>query len=86
MINDLPFYERVREADAKVHQECLDQHKEKRQEGTLRKAPGEKGRDSSPTVRPSAIKEKNKKKKKKKTLAQALWVVSPILDFSSSSF
>ena len=61
VLNDLPFYERVREANAKARQE-------KRQEGTLRKVPGEKGRDSSPAVRPPATKEKNEKKKKK-TLA-----------------
>ena len=81
MLNDLPFYERVREADAKARQKRLDQREEKRQKGTLRKAPSEKGRNSSPVVRPPATKEKNKKK----TLAQALWVVSPILDLSSSS-
>ncbi|RVW75242.1 hypothetical protein CK203_047180 [Vitis vinifera] len=41
-LKDLPFYERARKADAKARQECLDQREEKRQEGTLRKAPGEK--------------------------------------------
>ncbi|RVW72062.1 hypothetical protein CK203_054799 [Vitis vinifera] len=54
-------------------------HEEKRQEGTLRKAPGEKGCNSSPTVCPPAA------KKKKKTIAQALQVVSSTPDLSSSS-
>ena len=43
------------------------------------KGPGEKGRDSSPAVRPPAV------KKKKKTIAQALQIVSPTPDLSSSS-
>ena len=69
MLKDLPFYERTHEADAKARQERLDQLEEKKQEGTLRKAPGEKGRDSSPTVRLPTTKEKKKKKKTKKTIA-----------------
>ena len=43
VLKDLPFYERAHEADAKARQERLNQREEKRQEGTLRKAPGEKG-------------------------------------------
>ena len=90
MLKDLSFYERAREVDGKARQEHLDQREEKRQEGTLRKAPGEKGRSSSPVVRPPATKEKKKKKKKKKkktkkTIVQALQVVSPTPDLSSSS-
>ena len=81
VLKDLPFYERAHEADAKARQERLDQREEKRQEGTLRKAPGEKGRNSSPAVCPPAA----KKKKKKNTIAQALRVVSPTPDLSSSS-
>ena len=85
VLKDMPFYERAREADAKARQERLDQREEKWQEGTLRKVPsekgpGEKGRDSSPMVRHSTA-----KKKKKKTIAQALQVVSPAPDLSSSS-
>ena len=45
----------------------------------LRKAPGEKGRDSSPVARPPATKEK------KKTLAQVLRIAAPTLEASSSS-
>ena len=86
VLKDLPFYERAREADTKARQERLDQREEKRQEGTLKKAPGEKGRDSSTAARPPATKEKKKKKKKtKKTIAQALRIVSPTPDLPSSS-
>ena len=63
VLKDLPFYERAREANAKACHEHLDQREEKRQEGTLRKAPGEKERGSSPMVRHSTA------KKKKKTIA-----------------
>ena len=79
MLKDLPFYERARKVDAKARQERIDQQEEKRQEGTLRKAPGEKGRDSSPVARPPATKEK------KKTLAQVLRIAAPTLKASSSS-
>ena len=84
VLKDLPFYERAREADTKARQERLDQREEKRQEGTLKKAPGEKGCDSSPAACPLATKEK-KKKKTKKTIAQALRIVSPTPDILSSS-
>lgn len=43
VLKDLLFYEEAREENTKVRQERLDQREEKRQEGTLRKAPGEKG-------------------------------------------
>ena len=79
MLKDLPFYEKAREAYAKARQECLDQQEEKRQEGTLRKVLGEKGRSSLPAIHPQAT------KKKKKTIAQALKIVSPAPDLSSSS-
>ena len=84
VLKDLSFYERAHEADAKARQERLDQQEEKRQEGTLRKAPGEKGRDSSPAACPPATKEK-KKKKTKKTLAQVLRIATPTPEASSSS-
>ena len=69
VLKDLPFYERARKADAKARQERLDQREEKRQEGTLRKAPGEKGHYFLPATCPPAKKEKKKKKKTKKTLS-----------------
>lgn len=63
VLKDLPFYKKAREMDAKSRQERLDQWEEKRQEGTLRKAPSEKDYGSFPAVRPQAV------KKKKKTIA-----------------
>ena len=85
VLKDLPFYERARKADAKARQEHLDQREEKRQEGTLRKAPGEKGRYSPPTAHPPARKEKKKRKKTKKALSQVLRIAVPNLEASSSS-
>ena len=57
MLKDFPFYEKAHEVYAKACQEHLDQREEKRQEGTLRKTPGEKasgekGRGSLPTIYP----------------------------------
>ena len=83
VFKDFPFYERAHDVDTKARQERLDQQEEKRQEGTLRKAPGkkgpsEKGRSFSPVVRPPAT------KKKKKTIG-ALKIVSPPPNLSSSS-
>lgn len=75
----LPFYEKAHEADAKARQERLEQQEEKRQEGTLRKAPGEKGRGSSSVVCLPAT------KKKKKTIAKTIKVVSPTPEPSSST-
>lgn len=56
---DLPFYLEAREADAQARQERLSQREEKRQEGTLRKAPG----DKRPTPFPQASSPAAKKKK-----------------------
>lgn len=36
VLKDLPFYEEAREADAKAHQDRLEQKEKKRQEGKLR--------------------------------------------------
>ena len=85
VLKDLPFYEKARKADAKARQERLDQREEKRQERTLRKAPGEKGRYSPPAARPPAKKEKKKKNQTKKTLSQVLRIADPNLEASSSS-
>ncbi|KAL6319982.1 hypothetical protein AAG906_037059 [Vitis piasezkii] len=85
VLKDLPFYERARKADAKARQERLDQRDERRQEGTLRKAPCEKGCYSPPAAHPPARKEKKKKKKTKKTLSQVLRIAAPNLEASSSS-
>ena len=72
VLKDLPFY-------AKARQEHFDQREEKRHEGTLRKAPDEKGCGSSPAVRPPTT------NKKKKTLSQAIKIVSLTPKPSSSS-
>ena len=63
VLKDLSFYAKACEADVKARQERLNHREKKRQEGTLRKTLGEKGRGSSPTVRPPTA------KKKKKTIA-----------------
>lgn len=60
VLKDLPFYEKDSEADAKAWQERLNQREEKRQERTLRKAPGERGQPSSSLVRLPAKKKKEK--------------------------
>lgn len=69
VLKDLPFYEETRKADAKAGQQRLDQREEKRQEGTLRKALGEKGQPSSSTARLPA-------KKKKKPTARVVEVLA----------
>ena len=56
VLKDLPLYEKAHEADAKARQERLEQRDEKMQEGTLRKAPGEKGQPSFSTACPLAKK------------------------------
>lgn len=56
VLKDLPFYEEAHEADAKARQERLEQRDEKMQEGTLRKAPGEKDQPSSSIAYPLAKK------------------------------
>ena len=59
VLKDLPFYEEAHEANAKARQEHLDQREEKRQEGTLRRAPGDKRLAPFPPASAPA----NKKKK-----------------------
>ncbi|KAL6328594.1 hypothetical protein AAG906_038789 [Vitis piasezkii] len=58
VLQDLPFYTEAREADAQARQERLSQREVKRQEGTLRRAPGEKRPTSLPPTRPSVEKKK----------------------------
>ena len=82
VLKDLSFYERASEAEAKARQERLGQREERRQEGRLRKAPGEKGCYSPPAARPPATEEK---KNRKKTLAQVLRIAAPTLEASFSS-
>lgn len=58
VLRDLHFYKEAREADAKARQEHLSQREERRQEGTLRRAPGKKHLMPSSTTRPLAEKKK----------------------------
>lgn len=50
VLRDLPFYEEAREADTKARQERLEQRENRRQDGTLWRAPGEKGHMQSATA------------------------------------
>ena len=80
MLKDLPFYTEAREADAQARQDRLNQREERRQEGTLRRAPGEKRPTALPTAHPSA-----EKKKKVPTKGIVLRSPVPSLSFASSS-
>lgn len=77
VLKDLPFYEEAHEANAKAHQVHLNQREEKRQEGKLRKARGEKGPVSSSANRHPA--------KKKKPSAKAFKVLTMVPDSPSVS-
>lgn len=77
VFKELPFYEEARKADAKACQERLDQREKKKQEGKLRKAPGEKGQASSSIAHPPT--------KKKKPSAKAVKVLAHVLASSSAS-
>ena len=61
ILKDLPFYTAVRKADARSRKARLNKREEKRQEGLLRKASGDKHPASSP---PSGAPAKKKKKNK----------------------
>ena len=58
ILQDLSFYTEARDADAQACQERLSQREVKRQEGTLRRAPGEKRPASLPPTRHSVEKKK----------------------------
>ncbi|RVX18547.1 hypothetical protein CK203_006551 [Vitis vinifera] len=68
ILKDIPFYEEAREVDVKTLQERLEQREKKRQEGKLRKFPGEKGRGSSSAARPPAKKKKRLLQKRSSSL------------------
>lgn len=59
VLKDLPFYKEACKVDVKARQERLNQREEKRQEGKLRRVPGEKGQPSSSAAHPSAKKKKS---------------------------
>ncbi|KAJ9693664.1 hypothetical protein PVL29_009561 [Vitis rotundifolia] len=79
VLKDLPFYEEAHELDTKARQEHLDQREEKRQEGKLRKALGEKGQPS-----PSSSADSSPAKKKKPS-TKAIKVLALVLASSSVS-
>ena len=76
-LKDLPFYEEARAVDTKERQDRLDQREKKRQEGTLRQAPGI-GLATSSTAHPLT------KKPIFRPIEKAL-NLSPYLSFSSLS-
>ncbi|XP_034706291.1 uncharacterized protein LOC117929953 [Vitis riparia] len=65
ILEDLPFYEGVRKADARTRKALLNNREKKRQEGLLRKAPGGKRTASSPPAGAPAKKKKKLSKKSK---------------------
>lgn len=75
VLKDLPFYEEAREADAKARQEHLDQREEKKQDGKLRRASGEKGWASSSAA--CHLAKKKKKTSVKTTKASTSVPASP---------
>ena len=53
-VKDLPIYQALKEADAERRRVLLDNREKKKNEGTLRKAPGQKrGADSPPNKTPT---------------------------------
>ena len=78
VLKDLSFYSEVREADAQARQERLNQREEKRQEGTLRRAPGDKRPAPFPPARTPA-------EKKKKVPTKGIVIRSPVPSSSSAS-
>ena len=70
VLKDLSFYTDARKADVRARKARLNEREEKMQEGTLRKAPGDKRPASTPTaVAPT--------KKKKKTLKKGKEIKLP---------
>ena len=72
VLKDLSFYTAVRKVDARARKARLNEREEKRLEGTLQKAPGDKRPASSPPVGAPA------KKKKKKVLNKGKEIKLPI--------
>ena len=60
ILKDLPFYTAMRKADARARKALLNEQEEKRQEGTLRKAPGDKRSAPTPLAGVPARKKKKK--------------------------
>ncbi|RVX14037.1 hypothetical protein CK203_011437 [Vitis vinifera] len=61
-VKDLPIYQALKEADAEKRRALLDNREKKKNEGTLRKAPGQKlDADSSPKKTPAKMRKLVKK-------------------------
>ena len=78
VLKDLPFYFKAREADAQARQARLNQREEKRQVGTLLRAPGDKRPAPFPPARISV-------EKKKKVPTKGKVIRSPVPSSSSAS-
>ena len=78
VLKDLLFYAVAREADAQARQECLSHREERRQEGTLRRAPGEKRSALLQLARPPT-------EKKRKVAIKGIVIRSSIPSSSSTS-
>lgn len=78
VLKDLLFYTKAREADAQARQDRLTQKEERRQEGTLRRAPGEKLPVALPAAHPPT-------EKKKKVPTKGIVLKSPVPSASSAS-
>ncbi|RVX03741.1 hypothetical protein CK203_023103 [Vitis vinifera] len=59
VLKDLPFYTEVQKADAQARKALLNEREERRQKGTLRRAPG--GKRSAPLPPADALVGKKKK-------------------------
>lgn len=78
VLKDLPFYTEAHEADAQARQALLNQREERRQEGTLRRAPGDKRPAPFPPARAPAG-------KKKKVPTKGIVIRSPAPSVSPAS-
>ena len=78
VLKDLPFYAEAREADAQARQERLSHREERRQEGTLRRAPSEKYSALRQPARPLV-------EKKKKVAAKGIIIRSLVPSSFSTS-
>ena len=58
ILKDLPIYQEVKEADAEKRRALLDDRQKRKNEGTLRKAPGQKRSAASPPRKAPAKKRK----------------------------
>ena len=65
VLKDLPFYAAVRKEDARARKALLNEREERRQEGTLRKAPGDKRSAPTPPAGAPARKKKKVPSKRK---------------------